>query len=151
MQLTQKETELLKDLREHELLCIDKYDRGAKSACDGCLKQLFSHISSVERQHLTTIEQIQNGQTPSTSGGGQSAPPQCAAVYGAGEDENKKNDAYLCADALASEKNVSHMYDTCIFEFSQTPVRSALNHIQKEEQEHGKLIYDYMKANSMYG
>ena len=26
----------------------------------------------------------------------------------------------------------------------------SINHIQKEEQNHGKMIYDYMKANSMY-
>ena len=30
-------------------------------------------------------------------------------------------------------------------------VRNILNHIQKEEQNHGKMIYDYMKANNMYG
>ena len=29
-------------------------------------------------------------------------------------------------------------------------VRQTLNHIQKEEQEHGKLLYDYMKVNGMY-
>ena len=28
-------------------------------------------------------------------------------------------------------------------------VRQALNHIQKEEQSHGKLLYDYMKVNGM--
>ena len=28
--------------------------------------------------------------------------------------------------------------------------RAALNHIQKEEQNHGKMIYDYMTANNMY-
>jgi len=29
-------------------------------------------------------------------------------------------------------------------------MRDALNHIQKEEQEHGKMLYDYMSVNGMY-
>ncbi|MDE7300442.1 MAG: spore coat protein, partial [Lachnospiraceae bacterium] len=44
----------------------------------------------------------------------------------------------------------SHLYDTCIFEFKDEGARNVLNHIQKEEQEHGKMIYDYMSTNSMY-
>ena len=30
-------------------------------------------------------------------------------------------------------------------------MRNVLNHIQTEEQEHGKCLYDYMMANNMYG
>jgi hypothetical protein len=56
----------------------------------------------------------------------------------------------LCSDVLSAEKHVSSLYDTCIFEFSDEKCRQALNHIQGEEQQHGKMIYDYMKANSMY-
>jgi len=37
-----------------------------------------------------------------------------------------------------------------VFEFSDTAVRDALNHIQKEEQEHGDKIYKYMAQNGMY-
>ncbi len=53
-------------------------------------------------------------------------------------------------DVLATEKHASHLYDTCIFEFNDENARNALNHIQKEEQEHGKMIYDYMSVNGMY-
>ncbi|MCR4962284.1 MAG: spore coat protein [Firmicutes bacterium] len=38
----------------------------------------------------------------------------------------------------------------CLFEFKEQGLRDALNHIQKEEQQHGKMIYDYMQANAMY-
>ena len=62
----------------------------------------------------------------------------------------KQNDCYLCTDLLATEKHASHLYDTCVFEFADGQVRSVLNQIQKQEQEHGKAIYDYMKTNSMY-
>ena len=33
---------------------------------------------------------------------------------------------------------------------SDAGMRDALNHIQKEEQEHGKKLYDYMSQNGMY-
>jgi rubrerythrin len=59
----------------------------------------------------------------------------------------KQMDAYLCQDALDTEKHVSALYDTCIFEFKGEDARSMLNQIQKQEQEHGKRIYDYMAAN----
>ena len=62
----------------------------------------------------------------------------------------KKQDCYLCTDLLTTEKHASGLYDTCVFEFGQTELRKALNHIQTEEQEHGDMIYKYMKANSMY-
>ena len=59
-------------------------------------------------------------------------------------------DQFLCNDALSGEKHISSSYNTSIFEFVSAPVRDVLNHIQKEEQEHGKKIYDYMSKNSMY-
>ena len=48
------------------------------------------------------------------------------------------------------EKHASHLYDTCVFEFTQESLRKVLNTIQSEEQGHGKAIYDYMSANAMY-
>ncbi|MBQ8758725.1 MAG: spore coat protein, partial [Clostridia bacterium] len=48
------------------------------------------------------------------------------------------------------EKEVSKLYDTCIFEFNDDNARNYLNSIQKQEQNHGKMIYDYMAANNMY-
>lgn len=49
MQLSQKETELLKDLKEQEQLCVDKYERCAAEACDPQLKNVFEYIEGVER------------------------------------------------------------------------------------------------------
>ena len=72
------------------------------------------------------------------------------AHYNMAETEDKRNDSYLCSDVLATEQHTSNLYNTCIFEFTTDAQRNALNHIQKEEQEHGKMIYDYMKTNSMY-
>ena len=42
------------------------------------------------------------------------------------------------------------MYNTAIFEFKDVGIRNVLNHIQKDEQEHGQQIYNYMSQNGMY-
>lgn len=152
MQLTQKETELLKELKGQERLCIDKYNAYSGSARDPQLKSLFSQIAGIEQGHFDTLSQIESGQTPQTnsSGGGGSSSQQFSQTYGMGDDESKKNDCYLCSDALTTEKHASSLYDTCIFEFTDENLRSVLNHIQSEEQNHGKMIYDYMNTNNMY-
>ena len=150
MQLTQKETALLKELKGQEKLCAEKYEKYSESARDPQLKDLFSRIAAVERGHISTLAAIENGSAPAASGAAQPAPAFTAA-YKIGETEDKKNDCYLCTDALATEKHASGLYDTCVFEFTQNELRAALNHIQTEEQGHGKMIYDYMSANAMYG
>ena len=43
-----------------------------------------------------------------------------------------------------TEKYVSATYDTAIFEFTDPQVRDVLNHIQKEEQQHGEAIFKYI-------
>ena len=149
MQLSQKETSLLKDLKGQEKLCVDKYTKHSSCAVDPQLKNLFTKIAQVEQQHLQTITQIEGGVVPASGGGSQSQ-PNFSASYEDTDTQDKQNDSYLCADVLATEKHASQLYDTCVFEFKDANVRNILNHIQKEEQEHGKMIYDYMTANAMY-
>ena len=152
MTLSAKELSLLKDMKDSEQLCIDKYTKGASAAADGQLKNLFSTLVSHERTHLDTLTKIeQNGSAPAMGGG--DAQPQMSfiATYTQGDtSENAKNDAYLCSDALSGEKHVSALYNTCVFEFRDASVRDALAHIQTEEQNHGKMLYDYMSTNGMY-
>ena len=148
MQLTTKETTLLKDLADQEKLCIDKYKKHAASACDTQLKNLFTNLASVEQTHLDTVTALQGGTVPPT-GTGNTTLPTFTATYGTTDSECKKADCYLCTDVLAGEKHVSALYDTCIFEFTDAGARSALNHIQKEEQEHGQMLYDYMACHGM--
>ena len=150
MQLTQKETTLLKDLKDQEKLCVDKYTKYSQCAKDKQLGELFSKIANIEQGHYNTLCGIENGSAPAMSGSSQTAMPTFTASYSMGDTPDKQSDCYLCTDSLASEKHVSSLYDTCIFEFKDTAVRDALNHIQKEEQSHGKMLYDYMQTNSMY-
>lgn len=149
MQLTQKENSLLKDMKDQEKLCSEKYRKNAQAAKDPQLSELFNRLATVEDGHLNTLNEISNGSCPSAQGSGSSQNPTFNAFHTADTAE-KKNDAFLCNDLLSGEKHASHLYDTCIFEFTDECVRQTLNHIQKEEQEHGKMIYDYMKTNSMY-
>ncbi len=150
MQLTQKEMTLLKDMKSQEKICVEKYTKYASSALDPQLKELFTSIANIEQQHLNTLTQIENGTVSMPSSSGSTLQSAFSSNYGLGETPDKQADAYLCSDLLADEKHVSSLYNTCIFEFTDKTVRDTLNHIQKEEQEHGKAIYDYMSANNMY-
>ena len=150
MTLTQKETSLLKDLKSQEELCIEKYSKYESEACDPALKSLFGSIKSTEQSHLNTISRIMNGEEVSTS----QAPTAVSESYSCSPSScsaaDKNKDAFLAKDALTMEKHVSSLYDTCIFEFTSPTLRDTLNHIQKEEQNHGERLYQYMSCNNMY-
>lgn len=151
MTLTQKENSLLTDLKGQEQLCIEKYSMYSERACDPELKQLFASIKSTEQTHLDTINRIIGGEEVAMN----SAPPTAVSAkleckMSSCPADQKQKDAFLCKDALAMEKHVSSIYDTSIFEFSSPTLRDTLNHIQKEEQNHGEQIYQYMSKNGMY-
>ena len=150
MKLTQKETMLLQDLKTSEEICIEKYGQYAKKAEDQALADLFLTIRAKEEEHLETINSLMQGTVPMMSGGGQQDSQNGQPGDGQATKESRsKTDEYLLKDALDTEKHVSSVYDTCIFEFTDAGARSALNHIQKEEQEHGQMLYDYMAAHGM--
>lgn len=149
MQLSQKESELLKDLKDQEKLCIEKYTKHSSCAKDPQLKNLFSSLASGEQQHLAALDSLGEGGMPAPFTAGGSAQT-FSNTYSAADNPDKQNDCYLCTDLLTSEKHASHLYDTCVFEFKDKGARDLLNSIQKQEQGHGKAIYDYMSANSMY-
>ncbi len=148
MKLTQKETMLLQDLKTSEEICIEKYGQYAEKAEDQALADLFTTLRGKEQEHLSTIDQLMAGKVPMMAGGQQGGQGQ----PGDGQEAHRshsKTDEYLLKDALDTEKHVSAVYDTCIFEFTDAGARQALNHIQKEEQEHGQMLYDYMAAHGM--
>ncbi|NLW24620.1 MAG: spore coat protein, partial [Clostridia bacterium] len=151
----QKEKLLLQDQKKHEELCIQKYQNYAQQAQDPQLKQLFNSLAQKEQQHLNTINQILNGQIPNIQGSQQQQQQQIQQqtltvpnqMQGA---MNNQQDASLCNDMLLTEKYVSGTYDTTIFECTNSNIRQVLNHIQKEEQQHGEAIFNYMHSKGMY-
>jgi spore coat protein CotF len=161
--LNQKETSLLQDQKKHEELCVKKYSSFANQAKDPQLKQLLNTLGQQEQQHLNTLNQIMSGQVPSMQSGGQQGQQQSGQQQGgqqSGGQQNTftstqsgafgQNDADLCEDLLSTEKYVSATYNTAIFEFRDPAIRQALNHIQKEEQQHGEALYNYMSSKGMY-
>ena len=64
MQLTQKEKELLKDLKGQEKLCVEKYSQHAAAANDEQLSQLLNYLGGVEQRHLDIITKIDSGESP---------------------------------------------------------------------------------------
>lgn len=154
LQLSQKERMLLEDQKHHEQLCIQKYQKYSNEAQDPQLKQLFQTHASHEQQHYDTINQITSGQAPNLTSsqqqgqqaqGGQNLSNQ--AQSGSGFNQN---DGELATDMLTTEKYISGTYDTAIFEFQDANVRQALNHIQKEEQQHGQDLFNYLNSHGMY-
>lgn len=150
MTLTPKESSLLKDLHKQETLCVEKYQKYAQDAHDSQLSNLFNQIGQTEEQHLQTLNQIMSGTVPQMNSGGSQQQKQTSFQASNCSAAEKKQDQFLCNDALSTEKFVSSDYNTCIFEFRDPQVRNVLNHIQKEEQEHGEQIYNYMAKNGMY-
>lgn len=148
--LTPKETQLLNDLKSQEQLCIDKYTKYASEAKSTELSNLFSEIANTEREHMKTIEDMMAGQTPvmpQTIGNSNNAN---TGAFSYENEEDRKQDAFMCQDMLATEKHASSVYDVSVFEFVSPENRRTLNHIQSEEQQHGEQLYKYMSTNNMY-
>lgn len=157
LNLTAKEKMLLEDEKSHEKLCIQKYQQYAQKASDPQLKSLFNELAQHEQQHLTSINQILSGTVPNVNQGqGQSQGNQNSNAMPNMNLQSSQMNAYnehdkmLCQDSLSTEKYVSSTYNTAIFEFADKNIRQVLNHIQKEEQEHGEKIYNYMSQHNMY-
>ncbi|WP_245692432.1 spore coat protein [Sporomusa acidovorans] len=129
----------------------------AQQDTDTQLKQLFQSYAQQEQQHLSTINSILSGQVPSMNQGQQQGQQMqqsqqtgnTQATAGTSSTANQK-DTTLCNDMLMTEKYVSGAYDSAIFEFADSNVRQALNHIQKEEQQHGEGIYNYLSSKGAY-
>ncbi|NLY70831.1 MAG: spore coat protein [Clostridiales bacterium] len=150
---------LLKDQKSAEELCVKKYQTYANQAQDPQLKQLFSSLAQKEQEHLNTINQILSGQVPNIQQGQSGQQMQQQSQIGQQMQQKKavmqnpqakESDKTLCQDMLSLEKYVSGTYDTTIFETTNSNVRQVLNHIQKEEQQHGEQIFNYMQSNGMY-
>lgn len=182
MNLTTKERFLLEDQKNHEQICIEKYENYANMASDQQLKDIFKQNGQIEQQHLNSINQLLAGQIPQTGGqqaggnqqqnqqqgqqaganqqqsgqqgqqaGANQQNQQAGAFMPKGGTQNHQNsDKDLCTDMLMTEKYVSGAYDTAIFEFRDPQIRNVLNHIQKEEQQHGEAISNYMTSKGMY-
>ena len=150
MTLTQKETSLLKDMKEQEELCIKKYNKYASEAKCPELKNLLSSIATAEGTHLSTINDMLAGKEPTNPTPLSENNDMCKSCQSYASSQDKDADSFICQDLLATEKHVSALYNTGVFEFKSPAARKMLNHIQAEEQQHGEKLYAFMSCNGMY-
>ncbi|MGI5907059.1 MAG: spore coat protein [Christensenellales bacterium] len=168
IQLSQKERFLLEDLKNQEEICVAKYKYYSEQTQDTQLKQLLSSISTEEQHHYDMVNQMLQGQEPNMSHpqqpqqGQQQQSQQQQGQQQQGQQQQGQqqqggmfaqgsaNDKIRCNDLLSTEKYVSGAYDTTIFEAVNPTVRQALQHIQKDEQQHGEKVFQYMQSHGMY-
>lgn len=127
---------------------------GQQSVQSGWQQQMQSAVQRSGSQSVQSGGQQSGGQQSSWSQSGvqQSGVQQSGVQQSGGQKTMGFNatDKDLCTDMLMSEKYVSSAYNTAIFEFRDPQVRNILNHIQKEEQQHGEAIFKYMESKGMY-
>jgi hypothetical protein len=113
MTLTQKENNLLQDLKTQEQLCIEKYSKYSSQASNPQLKTMLSQIAQVERQHLQTLDQIGSGTVPQMSGSSSqgTTTPSAQSNYA---EADKQKDRFLLSRPADHRKArvlpVRHLY-----------------------------------------
>lgn len=161
----EKEKMLLKQQKDEEQLCIDKYTNYINEATDQQLKQILNDNLTAEKQHLNTLTQMLNGTVPDLNQQQNQSQQQNQMQNQSKNNMNQQNtattnnvqpagmtntsDTQICKDILVDEEHISTGYNNAIFQFTDHNVRDVLNHIQKEEQEHGEAVYNYMKTKGM--
>ncbi len=141
----------LNNLRTQEELCMDKYKYYATQAKDGDLKQLFTRIHKSEKKHYDALSDILVGKIPALTAQDSAADTYTpGTTYAKGKKPlDKKHDALLCTDSITTEKYVASAYNNDLFHFASPALRTVLNDIQTEEQNHAELLYLYKTANEM--
>ncbi len=69
---------------------------------------------------------------------------------GGGAGSGTQDEKSMLTDMLMTEKYISGAYDSAVFESSNQQLRTALQHIQQDEQKHGEGIFDYMQQRGLY-
>lgn len=149
MAWTKKEQNFLKDLQSEEKLCVEKYQRAAENACDRTLTSLFNEIEKAEKHHYDVVTEMLSGTVPAQKAQQPSQKKDPHALKSTANRAEKQRDAYLLNDLLSTEKYIAGVYNTSVFEFTDPAARNVLAEIQRQEQEHGKSISEYMQANNM--
>lgn len=148
IKLTQKERMLLEDGKKQEDLCVKKYQSYTNQVQDLQLKNLLTEIAGEEQHHFDMINQMLQGMQPNMAHKPSNSTTEAKTTF-QGPSGNTK-DQILLEDLLSTEKYVSGFYDTAVFEAADPNVRQALQHIQKDEQDHGEKLFNYMNSHGMY-
>src|SRR5690606_2055361 len=139
---------LLEDGKKQEELCVQKYQGYANQVQDVQLKNLLTEIAQEEQHHYDMIDQMLQGNAPDMShAGGMRTPQSSNTLQG---PRRNTSEQILLEDLLSTETYVSSLYDTTVFEAADPKVRQAIQHIQRDEQNHGEKLFNYMNSHGMY-
>ena len=111
MQLNQKESMLLEDMKSQEKLCIEKYAKSAAAAKDRGLSQIFTRLGEIEQGHLTQLNEIGSGRVPTSSG---SVQLPAVNVFYTSESPDKQQDKFLCSDLLEDPAQLQRDFSACL-------------------------------------
>ena len=139
--LIAKERRLLEEQKNHEEICVQKYNDYANLASDQQLKAIFKNNAQTEQEHLNTIDQLLNGQLPPVNQQGQNNTAQLSQPQQSNNFRMQNNfatnqsiDRNLCSDMLMTENT-----------FPAPMIRPFLNSgIRKS----GRLLTIYKKKNN---
>ena len=146
MVLTEKETNVIKDLQTQEQSCIKKYQSYGKQAKDEELRNLFARLEKEEQKHFDSLGQVLTGKVPCSDCNDYKP----KATYDSlSNSEDKQTDCFLATDCIGTEKLVSSEYNSNVFNFGDSDLRKLLADIQIEEQNHAEMLYKYKQANGM--
>lgn len=67
-----------------------------------------------------------------------------------GKGGGSRIDARYCTEMYEGEKLLSSEIDQTIFMIRDSSMRNVLNYIQKQQQEHGRLLGQYIDEELMY-
>ncbi|MGI5901175.1 MAG: spore coat protein [Desulfitobacteriia bacterium] len=133
MQLSQKEQMLLEDLRSHEQMVIQKCNEYADQTSDPQLRQMFENLAKRKQQYVQKISQNLNQPSMTQQ-----------------SNQTSQQDAVFCHDMLSTEKYLSSVYNTAIFEMKDSKIRQDLNTIQSDTQKNGEELFQYMQSKGFY-
>ena len=149
MLLSQKETDVIKELQTQEKNCVAKYRIYSQQAKDPVLKDLFSHLEAEEEKHYRSLGQVLDGSVPECNCNDTHGKDYHPTATYTSESTDKANDCFLATDCIGTEKMVSGEYNNDVFRFGNSDVRKLLADIQIEEQNHAEMIYKYKVVNKM--
>lgn len=149
MELNRKETQLINELKNQEMLCVTKYRFYSENANDSELKKLFETLMNKEQKHVEMLESLLDGEIPKIPNKTPIAEKYEPKASNKGTAEEKEFDKFLCTDLIATEKYVATDYNNDLFYFASTDVRNVLNAIMTDEQNHAEMIWKYKTANKM--
>lgn len=133
---------LIKTMDRH----INRYGYCVKNAPDVRLKALVILLQKQDEEHYKMLIQLEQGIIPMIGRNDRESTLKVPKGKGGGT----RVDARFCTDLYEGEKNLSSEIDQAIFKIRDSSMRNVLNYIQKQQQEHGRLLGQYMDEELIY-